>query len=94
MRLENDAESKSAREVRALGCAIDVGLPRRRRERTYIIAARAVAPNRVAPTVAVASDTSANAISSFIAFIPSSKRFHTVYAEVAPNIRYKGNSRD
>lgn len=42
-----------------------------------VIAARAVAPNSVAPTEAVTSDTTAKAISSFISFVPSSTK-HTL----------------
>ena len=42
-----------------------------RRDLFQVIAASAVAPNSVAPTVAATSDTSANAISSFMAFILS-----------------------
>ena len=57
--------------------------------RPYVIAARAVAPNRVAPTEAVTSDTSANAISSFIAFIPDNEHMYNLRRAI-PSVGYIG----
>ena len=45
-------------------------------ESVYEIAAIAVAPNKVAPTVAVISDTSANAINSFITVVLVDTHLH------------------
>jgi hypothetical protein len=59
------------------------------RTEPYVIAARAVAPNSVAPTEAVISDTSANAISSFIAFIPKNEHIYKL-RRATSLVRYIG----
>ena len=82
-------ESKAPGRDRAQDSRIEGTQRGGARTEPYVIAARAVAPNSVAPTEAVTSDTSANAISSFIAFILNNEHMYNLRRAMPP-VRYIG----